>query len=660
MQTSMLGGGSATKASIEQFFEYMRAQSADYGQPTALYQSVAWAYRCVQLRANALASIPWQVTRGDNEVEWPLNMEQLWWQTEASLLLFGAAYWLKLANRVRLTGIQPLNAQTVRVKRDPARGIVGFEQRQSRGGSRQFQPEDIVYFRMWNPNDDLGPGLAPMAVVSQAAGLMANANTWAANFFAHGAIPAVILTTEQNPPEAELERVRTVWNQLTEGVKRAWRTVVLRGGMKPTIIGQPVKDLAMTELTQTARQQIAIAFGVPESMVGDPASNYATARTNRLSFWQETIIPEATQLEAAVNEQLFEPLGLQFEFLTGLIEALQQDEAEKADAVTSLYEAGIITLAEAREQMGLSKAPPAEEPKAPAQPEEQGPQEMRESQAAEEPQVERAGAALPDLRRWRNKARKRGPCDFESEHIPAGMAQAVKTLMQDAGIERAFAFLKIEPEGADEATERLAAEIERRMAAFLGQAANAVVTGGEFNYEAMASELQGVLQTELASAAVEQALREAAALNLDVDAVVVNQAALAWAREYSYELVSGIMDTTRGLISEAIAQFVETPGMTIGDVEELLSSAFGRTRAEMISVTEITRAYSRGSAIYQKLLRNYGLEMERVWQTCADERVCPICAPLNGQPERVWGDVYTDGPPSHVRCRCWVNLRMKR
>jgi hypothetical protein len=201
-------------------------------------------------------------------------------------------------------------------------------------------------------------------------------------------------------------------------------------------------------------------------------------------------------------------------------------------------------------------------------------------------------------------------------------------------------------------TERIANQLSGR----IDEIASAVAGGREPDYAALEMALRGDLQAELAQTAAEQAMREAAAAGIDVDVVAINQAAMAWAREYSYDLVSGIMDTTRGLVGEVIERFVSTPGMTIGQVTELLAPAFGEVRAKMIGVTEITRAYARGSLISQKLLRGYGLNMERVWQTSADERVCPICGPLDGEGEAAWVDEHPDGPPAHPRCRCWVNL----
>ncbi len=44
------------------------------------------------------------------------------------------------------------------------------------------------------------------------------------------------------------------------------------------------------------------------------------------------------------------------------------------------------------------------------------------------------------------------------------------------------------------------------------------------------------------------------------------------------------------------------------------------------------------------------LNLIKIWRTQQDERVCPICSPLNGTNQRVWGAKYPSGPPSHPNC----------
>ena len=51
-------------------------------------------------------------------------------------------------------------------------------------------------------------------------------------------------------PDPEIERVQNVWQNLFGGVRNAFKTAVLRLGLKPTVIGFPLKDLALPELME--------------------------------------------------------------------------------------------------------------------------------------------------------------------------------------------------------------------------------------------------------------------------------------------------------------------------------------------------------------------------------------------------------------------------
>ncbi|NIV32601.1 MAG: hypothetical protein GWN58_25105, partial [Anaerolineae bacterium] len=97
---------------------------------------------------------------------------------------YGAGYWLK--DRPNVTKeLQRLNPSTMRVltsPTDPTAGIIGFEQ-QVKGKETRFKPEQMVYYRYYHPEDDLGPGVSPLQVACQAADLAYNANVWASQFF---------------------------------------------------------------------------------------------------------------------------------------------------------------------------------------------------------------------------------------------------------------------------------------------------------------------------------------------------------------------------------------------------------------------------------------------------------------------------------------------
>lgn len=140
------------------------------------------------------------------------------------------------------------------------------------------------------------------------------------------------------------------------------------------------------------------------------------------------------------------------------------------------------------------------------------------------------------------------------------------------------------------------------------------------------------------------------------DEVVIAEEAARWAVTHAGALIIDIVDHTFSLVRRAVENFIRTPGMTIGDLRRTLEPAFGETRAQRIAVTETTRAFAAGQKLVQDELQRGGLQLERIWRTSMDERVCPICGPLEDRRE---GDGWTGaegGPPAHVNCRCWTVL----
>nr|BDD44563.1 hypothetical protein 1 [bacterium] len=72
-----------------------------------------------------------------------------------------------------------------------------------------------------------------------------------------------------------------------------------------------------------------------------------------------------------------------------------------------------------------------------------------------------------------------------------------------------------------------------------------------------------------------------------------------------------------------------------------------QNRIEVITRTEIMRSYNQGRIHLYK-----DMKVEKVvWYTALDERVCPVCGPLNGQEFEL-----DQAPqiPAHPQCRCTI------
>jgi hypothetical protein len=264
----------------------------------------------------------------------------LLWLTEAALQIYGCSYWGRKRNVFKIDrGYRWLLPSTMTPVITAREGLTGFERRL---GSEPIPValEDVVYF--WSPSlaKEVGPGEGWVRTILTEAGIVFNMDDYASGFFERGAISATILTVDGAPMRAEMDRLEAWWKRVLSGVKQAWETVAVSAAVKPQVIGYNTRDLAMPELAQLVREQIATAAGVPQTMLED-AANYATASEQHQTFYTETVVPEARIIEAALNKQVFEPQGLKVVLDWQDLDIFQQDEAERAAALKQMTDAGI-------------------------------------------------------------------------------------------------------------------------------------------------------------------------------------------------------------------------------------------------------------------------------------------------------------------------------
>jgi len=677
---------------------YTPHTTEDEAQVETRYIHVPFLNRAVDIRAGAVASLPFAVvskggedmdTSDDwqNKVGFLPDPGSLFYLVESALTLLGRAYLFRSRNTKKTLGLQyllPTTVQPVIKEGFDSEGLAGFI-RQIGGEKRQFEPEDIVYFWRLDPFKEIGPGNnAPAVAALAAAGVLFNVDQFASSFFERGAIKVTLLTVKGPIQKEERERLKTWWGRTFGGMGRAWQTDIVQGDtITPVVVGEGIKELSDSQLTKEKREDIATALGIPMTKLWSTEAGGlgggGVVQQDDLTFYQNTIIPEAEFIARVLNRQVFEPAGLRFEFRPETLDIFQEDETQRAQSFKTYVDAG-IKRSVAAQMVGLELPSGVEfEDLDPDEPEPQAPgegqpnpflanqqqmppavvaQQERMRQAAQQVEAEKA-LMFADLRKWRTKAKKRGACDFESDYIPEPLAEAVGKALAEHGADVAFSFLKAS--SLPEMEAKMAALVKKILVKYLAPAAVAIEAGQAFDIGPLSEELRAALEPQIVAIATEQALRVAAEVGVEFDPAMVNDEAAAWARGYTFDLVKGLVETTRKVVSGAVESYMQTPGMTRGQLESLLSAAFGEYRASTIAVTETTRAYAQAMNQYQKeIMEGAGIEMERVVVTNRDELVCPVCGPLDGQPEEVWADEFPDGPPFHTGCRCGLILQYKK
>jgi len=315
------------------------------------YEVVPMLYRAVNLRCDAISTVPYTLTRRGEAVEWPWRQSpaELIKDTERSLLLTGGAYWYKVIKGRTMTGFVVLNPTTMTVGfeptmatlEDPYSGAL-FTQTQL---GRLYGPwtiNDIVYFREPSYRDDILPGLAPAHVALQSSQLGHYLERFTSAFFEGGAQPVMVMNLPESMDDAEFARFRGEFSTRISGVANAFRSLFVRSPeLKVQRVTPDINTMMLPELQERVITSIAMTLGVPRTMLEASAANYATADSDRQSFWRETIVPRLGLYEQIMNNQLLGPIGYEIRFNPEMLDVMQADEADRADSLLKLTQAGL-------------------------------------------------------------------------------------------------------------------------------------------------------------------------------------------------------------------------------------------------------------------------------------------------------------------------------
>lgn len=472
----------AAASEEESFEEYLRTGAAtaemsveDYGK------QVSVLFRCTELRADALAGMPRQIQnlqtgevlalenaagfRDDgtpipSEAElfgnlgMAVDLTDLLWRIEVSQVLLGQSYLLMQRNRVKLKGARWLDPSRVKPEYGQ-QGINYFTYERILGtayaGRDNLRPEDVCV--IWRRSlRELEPGPAPAESACISAEVVYNGDLFMKVFFKRGAMPVVLVMSEDDPNPEERNRIKLFLSQMIRGVRNAFNFEVIGSALKFEKLTPPIKDMDFTRLTDTNQRKICVSLGVPFTLVFSGDSSYsASAEKDNLHFYEKLMVPEAGFIAHRLNTQMLYPVGLSLVFRPDLLEVFQEKELAKSERAIQLFDRQVIDEDELRVAAGYAprgligtgkpqpltpageKKPVEATPKTPPPPK---PDEEEEEDDEDEEEAKR----LADLDKWQRKVLKAvkagkpaGAVKFESEWLSSWEMEAIEHSLQAAG-----------------------------------------------------------------------------------------------------------------------------------------------------------------------------------------------------------------------------------
>lgn len=301
----------------------------------------------VSARMQAMADLPFTIygLKGDkalddsdnykNVVKFLPYPSRFMSMTEGALVTAGKAYWFK-GTGVKTNTIKELKywlPSSVTLDADKAKKGEVYFKRQGADGS--FPAEQVLYTWGIDPDVELGPPTVwPLESAIVAAEANGAISKWVGDYMRRGAVKAMMLMVDGVPPTGEVERIENWFNKFMTGARALTWKVFNAAGAKPTIVGDGLEALKDLSINKELRYEIHQALGTRHLLEDE---NFATANARERQFYTITIMPDARNIQFALNEQVLHPAGFHIEFEPERLEVFQDNEGEQAKAFGELF-----------------------------------------------------------------------------------------------------------------------------------------------------------------------------------------------------------------------------------------------------------------------------------------------------------------------------------
>ena len=249
-----------------------------------------------------------------------------------------------------------LPAAMVQVLPDEKTFVKGYQY----NNTQSFKPNEIIHIRDTS-SVSIYRGTSRLRSANRSIEILYKMHQFQENFFDNGAIPGIVLTTE-NTLGAQA-KLKTIQNWITSYSPKngARRPMILDSGLKPSnLLNTSFQDMDFDNSIKSHDIKILKALGVPSILLD--GGNNANISPNMRLFYLETIMPIIRKYTSAM-ERYF---GYDIDAITSNVSALQPELKDIAAYNSTLVNGGIISPNEARFELRYASKPGNDDLRIPA------------------------------------------------------------------------------------------------------------------------------------------------------------------------------------------------------------------------------------------------------------------------------------------------------
>lgn len=231
-----------------------------------------------------------------------------------------------------------LPAQNVQVLPDDKTYVAGYKY----NNVTNFKPSEIIHVKDVC-SESIYRGSSRLESANRSIQILYKMQTFQETFFENGAVPGIVLTTENTLSSIAKEKTIQNWIAKYSPKNGARKPMILDSGLKPSaLLNTSFQDMDFDNSIKAHDIKILKALGVPSLLLD--GGNNANISPNLRLFYLETVMPILRRYTSAM-ERFF---GYDIEAVTSNVSSLQPDLKEIAAYHATLVNGGIITPNEAR------------------------------------------------------------------------------------------------------------------------------------------------------------------------------------------------------------------------------------------------------------------------------------------------------------------------
>lgn len=342
------------------------------------YENVIWVFRAVDAIAANQANLPILLRKGIDRVagevveddrlfrllNFRTNTYESSWQfryrlsTQLLLSRRGAFVEIVKGRDGRPSELHLLPVGKTKPVPDTKRFVAGYEIERADNKTDMLDTDSVIWMRMKPHPTDPYAQMTPLVAAGIEADTDYLARVFNRNFLASDGRPGMLITVDPGDQPMSIEDQELLKQRFNGGPALAGQTTVIEGrGINAQDMGSNPRDVQWSELLAASKERILMAFGTPETVMGNASGRtFDNADAERENWWMDTMVQHCNNIAFgldALTGDINDDTVFGYDYSS--VDVLQRAAANRREEYRSEYSAGLKTADDYFEAAGKEK-----------------------------------------------------------------------------------------------------------------------------------------------------------------------------------------------------------------------------------------------------------------------------------------------------------------